>query len=53
MKKLLVIVVLCLLLSSNVNSKTIVVKANPEKGFNFPYLLKTSKKNFRCKIFNR
>ena len=24
--------------------KTIVVKANPEKGFNFPYLLKTSKK---------
>ena len=24
--------------------KTIVVKANPEKGFHFPYLLKTSKK---------
>ena len=33
-----------MLLSSNVYSKTIVVKANPEKGFNFPYLLKTSKK---------
>ena len=44
MKKLLGIVVLGLLLSSNVYSKTIVVKANPEKGFNFPYLLKTSKK---------
>ena len=25
-------------------TKTIVVKANPEKGFHFPYLLKTSKK---------
>ena len=36
--------VLGLLLSSNVYSKTIVVKANPEKGFHFPYLLKTSKK---------
>ena len=44
MKKILAIVVLGLLLSSNVYSKTIVVKANPEKGFNFPYLLKTSKK---------
>ena len=44
MKKLLGIVVLGLLLSSNVYSKTIVVKANPEKGFHFPYLLKTSKK---------
>ena len=44
MKKLLGIVVLCLLMSSNVYSKTIVVKANPEKGFHFPYLLKTSKK---------
>ena len=44
MKKLLWIIVLGLLLSSNVYSKTIVVKANPEKGFNFPYLLKTSKK---------
>ena len=44
MKKLLGIVVISLLLSSNVNSKTIVVKANPEKGFHFPYLLKTSKK---------
>jgi len=49
MKKLLGIVVLCLLLSSNVNSKTIVVKANPEKGFNFPYLLKTSKKTSDAK----
>ena len=44
-KKLLGIIVLGLLLSSNVYSKTIVIKANPEKGFNFPYLLKTSKKN--------
>ncbi len=44
MKKILGIVVISLLLSSNVYSKTIVVKANPEKGFNFPYLLKTSKK---------
>ena len=44
MKKLLWIIVLGLLLSSNVYSKTIVVKANPEKGFHFPYLLKTSKK---------
>ena len=38
-----------LLLSSNVYSKTIVVKANPEKGFNFPYLLKTSKKTSDAK----
>lgn len=44
MKKILGIVVISLLLSSNVYSKTIVVKANPEKGFHFPYLLKTSKK---------
>ena len=44
MKKILGFVVISLLLSSNVYSKTIVVKANPEKGFNFPYLLKTSKK---------
>ena len=49
MKKLLWIVSLGLLLSSNVNSKTIVVKANPEKGFNFPYLLKTSKKTSDAK----
>ena len=49
MKKLLAIVVLGLLLSSNVYSKTIVVKANPEKGFNFPYLLKTSKKTSDAK----
>ena len=49
MKKLLGIVVLGLLLSSNVYSKTIVVKANPEKGFNFPYLLKTSKKTSDAK----
>ena len=33
MKKLLGIVVLGLLLSGNAYSKTIVVKANPEKGF--------------------
>jgi hypothetical protein len=44
MKKILGFVVISLLLSSNVYSKTIVVKANPEKGFHFPYLLKTSKK---------
>ena len=44
MKKILGIVVISLLLSGNVYSKTIVVKANPEKGFHFPYLLKTSKK---------
>ena len=44
MKKILEIVVISLLLSGNVYSKTIVVKANPEKGFHFPYLLKTSKK---------
>ena len=44
MKKILGIVVFSLLLCGNVYSKTIVVKANPEKGFNFPYLLKTSKK---------
>ena len=29
--------------------KTIVVKANPEKGFHFPYLLKTSKKTVDAK----
>ena len=50
MKKILGIVVLCLLLSSNVNSKTIVVKANPEKGFNFPYLLKTSEDSITGKF---
>ena len=44
MKKILGIVVISLLLNSNVYSNTIVVKANPEKGFHFPYLLKTSKK---------
>ncbi len=44
MKKILGIVVISLLLSGNVYSKTIVVKANPEKGFHFPYLLKNSKK---------
>ena len=38
-----------MLLSGNVYSKTIVVKANPEKGFNFPYLLKTSKKTLDAK----
>ena len=49
MKKILGIVVLGLLLSGNAYSKTIVVKANPEKGFNFPYLLKTSKKTSDAK----
>ncbi len=49
MKKILGILFLGLLLSSNVYSKTIVVKANPEKGFNFPYLLKTSKKTSDAK----
>ena len=28
-----------------------MVKANPEKGFNFPYLLKTSKKTSDAKYF--
>ena len=50
MKKLLGIVVLGFVwLSGNAYSKTIVVKANPEKGFNFPYLLKTSKKTSDAK----
>ena len=44
MKKILIIILLSLFCLNLAYGKTIVVKANPEKGFHFPYLLKTSKK---------
>ena len=44
MNKLLTIIFISLFCSNLTYAKVIVVKANPEKGFNFPYLLKTSKK---------
>ena len=44
MNKLLTIIFISLFCSNLTCAKVIVVKANPEKGFNFPYLLKTSKK---------
>ena len=45
MKKIFITILFVSLFSSNLSyGKTIVVKANPEKGFHFPYLLKTSKK---------
>ena len=44
MKKIFITILFVSLFSSNLSyGKTIVVKANPEKGFHFPYLLKTSK----------
>ena len=44
MNKLLTIIFISLFCSNLTYAKVIVVKANPEKGFHFPYLLKTSKK---------
>ena len=44
MNKLLTIIFISLFCSNLTYAKVIVVKANPEKGFNFPYLLKTTKK---------
>ena len=45
MKKVFITILFLSLFCFNLAyGKTIVVKANPEKGFHFPYLLKTSKK---------
>ena len=45
MKKVFITILFLSLFCFNLSyGKTIVVKANPEKGFHFPYLLKTSKK---------
>ena len=45
MKKIFITIFFSTLFCFNLAyGKTIVVKANPEKGFHFPYLLKTSKK---------
>ena len=44
MNKLLTIIFISLFCSNLTYAKVIVVNANPEKGFHFPYLLKTSKK---------
>ena len=52
MKKFLIILFSILFCSNLVYANVIVVKANPDKGFYVPYLLKTSKKNPRCEIFN-
>ena len=49
MKKIFLILLLSLFWSNLTYAKVIVVKANPDKGFNFPYLLKTSKKTLDAK----
>jgi hypothetical protein len=49
MNKLLTIIFISLFCSNLTYSKVIVVKANPEKGYNFPYLLKTTKKTVDAK----
>jgi len=48
-KKIFLILLLSLFWSNLTYAKVIVVKANPDKGFNFPYLLKTSKKTLDAK----
>ena len=49
MKKILIITLLSFFCFNVTYAKTIVVKANPEKGFHFPYLLETSKKTINAK----
>jgi len=49
LKKIFLILLLSLFWSNLTYAKVIVVKANPDKGFNFPYLLKTSKKTLDAK----
>ena len=49
MKKIFLILLLSWFWSNLTYAKVIVVKANPDKGFNFPYLLKTSKKTLDAK----